>query len=174
MTSGPGGGVGCARGRRGARHSGGDGGVALGPWGGGDRFGLPRAPPGEPPACPRPQAAVRLGGGRRSLRRRRSGLRLARRPPLPPRSPAAMATYKPVVVQTFPKLGERITQDTVYWRGYKVGGRPRRRGGPWGSGAARPMWVGGWRGVCALPRARPASSCRFGLEGGLWYRPEAY
>ncbi|XP_050768932.1 U3 small nucleolar RNA-associated protein 15 homolog isoform X1 [Gymnogyps californianus] len=31
-----------------------------------------------------------------------------------------MATYKPVVVQTFPKLGERITQDTVYWRGYKT------------------------------------------------------
>ncbi|NXU30893.1 UTP15 protein, partial [Thalassarche chlororhynchos] len=31
-----------------------------------------------------------------------------------------MATYKPVVVQAFPKLGERITQDTVYWRGYKT------------------------------------------------------
>ncbi|XP_074669037.1 U3 small nucleolar RNA-associated protein 15 homolog [Strix aluco] len=31
-----------------------------------------------------------------------------------------MATYKPVVVQAFPKLGERITQDTLYWRGYKT------------------------------------------------------
>lgn len=39
-----------------------------------------------------------------------------------------MATYKPVVVQAFPKLGERITQDTVYWRGYKVCGSPLRRG----------------------------------------------
>ncbi|NXH22732.1 UTP15 protein, partial [Bucco capensis] len=31
-----------------------------------------------------------------------------------------MTTYKPVVVQTFPRLGEKITQDTVYWRGYKT------------------------------------------------------
>ncbi|KAL2294473.1 hypothetical protein Nmel_008205 [Mimus melanotis] len=31
-----------------------------------------------------------------------------------------MATYKPVVVQACPKLGERITQDTLYWRGYKT------------------------------------------------------
>ncbi|NXW42887.1 UTP15 protein, partial [Nyctiprogne leucopyga] len=31
-----------------------------------------------------------------------------------------MAAYKPVVVPAFPKLGERITQDTVYWRGYKT------------------------------------------------------
>lgn len=34
-----------------------------------------------------------------------------------------MAAYKPVVVQVVPRLGERITQDTVYWRGYKVGSR---------------------------------------------------
>ncbi|XP_062468424.1 U3 small nucleolar RNA-associated protein 15 homolog isoform X1 [Pezoporus occidentalis] len=31
-----------------------------------------------------------------------------------------MALYKPVVVQTCPRLGERITQDTVYWEGYKA------------------------------------------------------
>ncbi|NXS68826.1 UTP15 protein, partial [Pandion haliaetus] len=31
-----------------------------------------------------------------------------------------MATYKPVVVQAFPKLGERITKDTAYWQGYKT------------------------------------------------------
>ncbi|NWY56358.1 UTP15 protein, partial [Chionis minor] len=31
-----------------------------------------------------------------------------------------MATYKPVVVQAAPKLGEKITQDTLYWRGYKT------------------------------------------------------
>lgn len=37
-------------------------------------------------------------------------------------APCAMAAYKPVVVQACPKLGEKITQDTLYWRGYKVGG----------------------------------------------------
>ncbi|NWU72410.1 UTP15 protein, partial [Pterocles burchelli] len=31
-----------------------------------------------------------------------------------------MATYKPVVVQAVPKLGAKVTQDTVYWRGYKT------------------------------------------------------
>ncbi|NXT23164.1 UTP15 protein, partial [Syrrhaptes paradoxus] len=31
-----------------------------------------------------------------------------------------MATYKPVVVQAVPKLGEKVTQDTVYWWGYKT------------------------------------------------------
>ncbi|KAJ7399004.1 U3 small nucleolar RNA-associated protein 15 like protein [Pitangus sulphuratus] len=31
-----------------------------------------------------------------------------------------MAAYKPVVVQACPKLGEKITQDTLYWRGYKT------------------------------------------------------
>lgn len=36
-----------------------------------------------------------------------------------------MASYKPVVVQAVPKLGEKVTQDTLYWRGYKVRhGRP--------------------------------------------------
>lgn len=43
--------------------------------------------------------------------------------PGPARS-RGMAAYKPVVVQACPKLGERITQDTLYWRGYKVGGSP--------------------------------------------------
>lgn len=38
-----------------------------------------------------------------------------------------MAAYKPVVVQAFPKLGEKITQDTLYWRGYKVGGGAARQ-----------------------------------------------
>lgn len=33
-----------------------------------------------------------------------------------------MAAYKPVAVQSLPRLGEKITQDTLYWRGYKVGG----------------------------------------------------
>lgn len=56
--------------------------VALAPSGGADRFGPPRAPPGEPPAWPGPQAGARLGGGRRSVRRRRAGLRLARWPAL--------------------------------------------------------------------------------------------
>uniref|UniRef100_A0A8C4VKB2 U3 small nucleolar RNA-associated protein 15 homolog n=1 Tax=Gopherus evgoodei TaxID=1825980 RepID=A0A8C4VKB2_9SAUR len=31
-----------------------------------------------------------------------------------------MANYKPVVVQSFPKLGEKITQDTLYWKSYKT------------------------------------------------------
>ncbi|XP_067424970.1 U3 small nucleolar RNA-associated protein 15 homolog [Emydura macquarii macquarii] len=31
-----------------------------------------------------------------------------------------MASYKPVVVQSFPKLGEKITQDTLYWKNYKT------------------------------------------------------
>ncbi|XP_074138356.1 U3 small nucleolar RNA-associated protein 15 homolog [Sminthopsis crassicaudata] len=31
-----------------------------------------------------------------------------------------MAGYKPVVIQTFPKLGEKITQDTLYWKNYKT------------------------------------------------------
>lgn len=44
---------------------------------------------------------------------------LSRRAPGP--APRTMAAYKPVVVQACPKLGERITQDTLYWRGYKVG-----------------------------------------------------
>uniref|UniRef100_A0A8C9LEV3 U3 small nucleolar RNA-associated protein 15 homolog n=1 Tax=Pavo cristatus TaxID=9049 RepID=A0A8C9LEV3_PAVCR len=35
-----------------------------------------------------------------------------------------MASYKPVVIPAVPKLGEKITQDTLYWRGYKVGRAP--------------------------------------------------
>uniref|UniRef100_A0A8C5RK82 U3 small nucleolar RNA-associated protein 15 homolog n=1 Tax=Laticauda laticaudata TaxID=8630 RepID=A0A8C5RK82_LATLA len=31
-----------------------------------------------------------------------------------------MANYKPVIVQTFPKLGEKITKDTLYWKNYKT------------------------------------------------------
>ncbi|ETE69713.1 U3 small nucleolar RNA-associated protein 15-like protein, partial [Ophiophagus hannah] len=31
-----------------------------------------------------------------------------------------MANYKPVIVQTFPKLGEKITKDTLYWKNYKI------------------------------------------------------
>lgn len=31
-----------------------------------------------------------------------------------------MAGYKPVVIQTYPVLGEKITQDTLYWNNYKV------------------------------------------------------
>lgn len=46
----------------------------------------------------------------------------AQPPPARALSPCVMATYKPVVVQACPKLGERITQDTLYWRGYKVRG----------------------------------------------------
>lgn len=33
---------------------------------------------------------------------------------------SAMASYKPVVIPAVPKLGEKITQDTLYWRGYKT------------------------------------------------------
>ncbi|XP_020645944.3 U3 small nucleolar RNA-associated protein 15 homolog [Pogona vitticeps] len=31
-----------------------------------------------------------------------------------------MANYKPVVVQSFPKLGEKVTKDTLYWKNYKA------------------------------------------------------
>jgi hypothetical protein len=31
-----------------------------------------------------------------------------------------MSGYKPVAIQTYPVLGEKITQDTVYWNNYKV------------------------------------------------------
>uniref|UniRef100_A0A2K6KRW6 U3 small nucleolar RNA-associated protein 15 homolog n=1 Tax=Rhinopithecus bieti TaxID=61621 RepID=A0A2K6KRW6_RHIBE len=31
-----------------------------------------------------------------------------------------MAGYKPVAIQTYPILGEKITQDTLYWNNYKV------------------------------------------------------
>ncbi|KAL7988946.1 hypothetical protein Chor_007865 [Crotalus horridus] len=31
-----------------------------------------------------------------------------------------MANYKPVIVQAFPKLGEKITKDTLYWKNYKT------------------------------------------------------
>ncbi|XP_077203537.1 U3 small nucleolar RNA-associated protein 15 homolog [Paroedura picta] len=31
-----------------------------------------------------------------------------------------MANYKPVIVQTYPKLGEKITEDTLYWKNYKA------------------------------------------------------
>ncbi|XP_028925248.1 U3 small nucleolar RNA-associated protein 15 homolog [Ornithorhynchus anatinus] len=31
-----------------------------------------------------------------------------------------MASYKPVVIQTYPKLGEKITQDTLYWKNFKT------------------------------------------------------
>ncbi|KAG8456478.1 hypothetical protein GDO86_002311 [Hymenochirus boettgeri] len=30
-----------------------------------------------------------------------------------------MSSYKPVAIPTYPKLGEKITKDTVYWRSYK-------------------------------------------------------
>lgn len=33
-----------------------------------------------------------------------------------------MAGYKPVAIQTYPILGEKITQDTLYWNNYKVSG----------------------------------------------------
>lgn len=32
----------------------------------------------------------------------------------------SMAGYKPVSIQTYPVLGEKITQDTLYWNNYKV------------------------------------------------------
>lgn len=32
----------------------------------------------------------------------------------------SMAGYKPVAIQTYPVLGEKITQDTLYWNNYKV------------------------------------------------------
>lgn len=31
-----------------------------------------------------------------------------------------MAGYKPVAIQTYPVLGEKITQDTLYWSNYRV------------------------------------------------------
>ncbi|KAH0628032.1 hypothetical protein JD844_008695 [Phrynosoma platyrhinos] len=31
-----------------------------------------------------------------------------------------MASYKPVVVPSYPKLGEKITKDTLYWKHYKA------------------------------------------------------
>ncbi|MBZ3873047.1 U3 small nucleolar RNA-associated protein 15-like protein [Sciurus carolinensis] len=31
-----------------------------------------------------------------------------------------MAGYKPVAIQTYPILGEKITQDTLYWNNYKI------------------------------------------------------
>ncbi|XP_044131986.1 U3 small nucleolar RNA-associated protein 15 homolog [Bufo gargarizans] len=31
-----------------------------------------------------------------------------------------MSSYKPVAVPSYPKLGEKITQDTLYWRRYKT------------------------------------------------------
>ncbi|MEJ1275605.1 UTP15 small subunit processome component [Cricetulus griseus] len=31
-----------------------------------------------------------------------------------------MAGYKPVAIQTYPVLGEKITQDTLYWNNYKT------------------------------------------------------
>lgn len=31
-----------------------------------------------------------------------------------------MAGYKPVAIQSYPVLGEKVTQDTVYWNNYKV------------------------------------------------------
>ncbi|XP_053147248.1 U3 small nucleolar RNA-associated protein 15 homolog [Hemicordylus capensis] len=31
-----------------------------------------------------------------------------------------MANYKPVVIQSFPKLGEKVTKDTLYWKNYKA------------------------------------------------------
>lgn len=30
-----------------------------------------------------------------------------------------MASFKPTVIQTYPKLGEKITEDTLYWKSYK-------------------------------------------------------
>lgn len=31
-----------------------------------------------------------------------------------------MSGYKPAAIQTYPILGEKITQDTLYWNNYKV------------------------------------------------------
>lgn len=31
-----------------------------------------------------------------------------------------MAGYKPAAIQTYPILGEKITQDTLYWNNYKT------------------------------------------------------
>lgn len=32
-----------------------------------------------------------------------------------------MASFKPTKIQVYPKLGEKVTQDTLYWKNYKVG-----------------------------------------------------
>lgn len=31
-----------------------------------------------------------------------------------------MASFKPTKIQVYPKLGEKVTQDTLYWKDYKV------------------------------------------------------
>lgn len=31
-----------------------------------------------------------------------------------------MASFKPTRIQTYPKLGEKVTEDTLYWKNYKV------------------------------------------------------
>ncbi|XP_062860577.1 U3 small nucleolar RNA-associated protein 15 homolog [Trichomycterus rosablanca] len=31
-----------------------------------------------------------------------------------------MASFKPTKIQTYPKLGERVTEDTLYWKNYKA------------------------------------------------------
>uniref|UniRef100_UPI00398F5BC3 U3 small nucleolar RNA-associated protein 15 homolog n=1 Tax=Pristiophorus japonicus TaxID=55135 RepID=UPI00398F5BC3 len=31
-----------------------------------------------------------------------------------------MASYKPTVIQSYPKLGKKVTQDTLYWKNYKA------------------------------------------------------
>lgn len=31
-----------------------------------------------------------------------------------------MASFKPTKIQVYPKLGEKVTQDTLYWKNYKV------------------------------------------------------
>lgn len=31
-----------------------------------------------------------------------------------------MASFKPTKIPVFPKLGEKITEDTLYWKNYKV------------------------------------------------------
>lgn len=31
-----------------------------------------------------------------------------------------MASFKPTKIQFYPKLGEKVTQDTLYWKNYKV------------------------------------------------------
>lgn len=43
-----------------------------------------------------------------------------------------MASYKPVVVPAVPRLGEKVTQDTLYWQGYKVRHGPPAAGLPAG------------------------------------------
>lgn len=31
-----------------------------------------------------------------------------------------MASFKPTKIQVYPKLGEKVTEDTLYWKNYKV------------------------------------------------------